>query len=72
MMPMPRHFRIIMLRMLSRVRGPMFDVGGGGAVGLDLGVLYSEVQCIMGNGHNKTDITENIIFPQLCWRAVTS
>ena len=41
--------------------------------------LYSEVQCIMGNGHIwgappltewRTDTTENITFPQHRWRAV--
>ena len=41
--------------------------------------LYSEVQCIMGNGHmgpppqwteSRTDMSENIIFPQLRGRAV--
>ena len=46
------------------------------------GHLYSEVQCIMGNGHEtplplpdrmtdlRPDTTENITFPQLRWRAV--
>ena len=39
------------------------------------GGLYSEVQCIMGNGHigtpyEQTDTSENIIFPQLRWRGV--
>ena len=39
------------------------------------GALYSEVQCIMGNGHiesphGQTDRDDNITFPQLRWRAV--
>ena len=44
------------------------------------GSLYSEVQCIMGNGHmgplpypvdrKMTDTTENITFPQLRWPVV--
>ena len=39
------------------------------------GGVYSEVQCIIGNGHIMglrlwTDTTENITFLQLCWRAV--
>ena len=39
------------------------------------GGLYSEVQCIMGNGHigtpyEQTDTSENIIFPQLRRRVV--
>ena len=38
------------------------------------GALYNEVQCIMGNGHigppGQTDMTENITFLQLRWRAV--
>ena len=41
-------------------------------------ILYSEVQFIMGNDHmgtlnetdRQTDITENITFPTLLWRAV--
>ena len=39
--------------------------------------LYSEVQCIMVNGHmsqldpcKQTDTTENITFPQIYWRVV--
>ena len=40
--------------------------------------LYTEVQCIMGNGHMgpsawtewQTDTCENITFPQLHWRVV--
>ena len=43
------------------------------------GSVYSEVQCIMGNGHMGTPpwththkhTCENITFPQLRWRAVT-
>ena len=43
-----------------------------------MGALYSEVQCIMGNGHmetpppvkRKTDMSEIITFPQLHWQAV--
>ena len=33
--------------------------------------LYSEVYCIMGNGHTGiyTHTCENITFPQLRWRA---
>ena len=50
---------------------PMSDVCvcGGGAV-------YSEFQCIMGNGYmgtpmdSLTDTYENITFSQLCYRAV--
>ena len=42
------------------------DLGGGGG--------YSEIQCIMGNGHIGpplwTDMTENITFLQLRWGAV--
>ena len=39
------------------------------------GGLYSEFQCIMGNGHMgtprvQTDMTENITFPQLRWPVV--
>ena len=39
------------------------------------GVLYSEVQCIMDNGHmgspcEQTDTSGNITFPQLRWRTV--
>ena len=41
------------------------------------GGLYSEVQCIMGNGHMgpaspslRIDTTENVTFPKLGWRAV--
>ena len=50
----------------------MSDVQGGRE-----GALYSEVQCIMVNGHmgtfcvnRQTDTSENITFPQLCWWAV--
>ena len=39
-------------------------IGGRGC----MGSLYSEVQCIIGNG--QTDTTENITFPQLRWCAV--
>ena len=44
-----------------------------------VGFLYGEGQCIMGNGHMgpswaqsdwQKDMTENIIFSQLCWRVV--
>ena len=41
-----------------------------------VGESYDEVQCIMSNGHmgppvnKQTDMSENITFPQLCWRAV--
>ena len=40
------------------------------------GRLYSEVQCIMGNGHigppcGQTQTTENITFPRLRWQMVT-
>ena len=42
------------------------------------GRLYSEVQCIMGNGYmgtlpsvdRQTHTSENITFPQLRWRAL--
>ena len=50
----------------------MSGVPGGG--GWD--TLYSEVQCIMNNGHmgpsprEHTDACENITFPQLRLRAV--
>ena len=53
--------------------GPMSRLGGtGGRAGW---ALYSEVWCIMGNGHmgsprGQTDTTENITFPQLRLRAV--
>ena len=41
-------------------------------VGLEPGgwALYSEVQCIVGNGLRLTDTYENITFQQLRWRAV--
>ena len=49
----------------------MSDIGGG--------VLYNDFQCIMGIGHmgppiprEQTDTSENIIFPQLRWWAVTT
>ena len=50
----------------------MSDVRGGGTSALAGGALYSEVQCIMGNGHmwnpplvnRQRDTTENITFPQ--------
>ena len=49
----------------------LMSVEGGG------GILYSEVQCIMGNGYmgalihyEHADTSENITFPQLHWRAV--
>ena len=53
----------------------------GEGAGLKLVALYSEVQCIIGNGHmrtppplpwtaRQTDTTENITFPQLRWREV--
>ena len=50
------------------------------AGGLGGGGLYSEVQCIMVNGHMelslwtewRTDMPENITFSQLRWRAVLS
>ena len=40
------------------------------------GTLYSEVQCIMGNGHmdasyRQTDTYENTTFTQLHWWMVT-
>ena len=41
--------------------------------GLKLWTLYSEVQCIMGNGthvNRQTDTIENTTFPQLRWRVV--
>ena len=52
------------------LRGVPFLMSWKGA-----GALYSEVQCIMGNGHmesphGQTDSNENITFPQLRWRAV--
>ena len=42
------------------------------------GSLYGKVQCIVGNGHGilpppnceQADMTENITFPQLRWKAV--
>ena len=52
----------------------MSAVRGGGRA--RDGGLYSEVECIMGNGHmvtpvdRQTHIRENITFPQLHWRAV--
>ena len=58
----------------SQRRVPLPGFGGG--VGLGEGSLCCEVQCIMGNGNmgppvnRMTDMTENITFPQLCWRAV--
>ena len=42
--------------------------GSGGGVLMSGGWLYSEDYCIMGSGH--MDTSENITFPQLCWRAV--
>ena len=42
------------------------------------GAMYSEVQCIMGNGHmgtpqnRMTDTCENITIPKLRWRAAMS
>ena len=50
--------------------GPMSNVQGAG---LKLWTLYSEVQCIMGNGthvNRQTDTIENTTFPQLRWRVV--
>ena len=51
----------------------MYDVQGLGGVEGE-GTLYSEVQCIMDNGHigthRQTDTTENITFPKLRWPAV--
>ena len=41
-----------------------------------MGAMYSEGQCIMGDGHRQTlvdrqtHISENITFPQLRWRPV--
>ena len=40
------------------------------------GVLYSDVQCTMGNGHKgkpceQTDVTKNIVSLQLRWWVVT-
>ena len=55
---------------LNNWRLPGLMSGGGG--------LYSEVQCIIGNGHRGTpldritDTCENITFPQLRWQAVTT
>ena len=42
----------------------------------EVGSLYNEIQCIMGNGHMRTPpvvdtgATENITFLQLRWRVV--
>ena len=54
-----------MMRSLCRVVVPVW------------GCLYSEVKCIMGNGHmvpppvdRQTDTTKNITFPQPRWWAV--
>ena len=56
-------------------RDPMSDVQGEG---WGWGDLSSNVQYIMGDGHMgphrqtelQINITGNITFPQLCWRAV--
>ena len=49
---------------MSLAGGPRSDVQGQGE-----GALYSEVQCIIGNGHmamdRQTHTYENITFPQL-------
>ena len=62
--------------------GHQMSLTGGGAggpmSGERVGTWYSEVQCIMGNGHiglpwslcQQTDMTENITFAQLRWRGV--
>ena len=48
-------------------------------LGLGVGSLYGEVQCIMVIGYMRlriadkmTHMTENIIFPQLNWQSVTA
>ena len=52
-------------------------VGWGGGQGRYWGeAIYSDVQCIMGNGHmglipcEQADMTENIAFSELLWWAV--
>ena len=54
----------------------MSGVSGGTGAEPGGGFMYSEVQCIMGNGHMghpcgqtewQTHVTENIAFPQLHW-----
>ena len=51
---------------MSQARGPVSGVG----------TLYSEIQCIMSNGHmgppplnRMTDTCDNNTYPQLCWAA---
>ena len=52
----------------------MSSYGGWGGGRATAGVpLYSEIQCIIGNGHmgppgEQIDMTENIAFQQLCWQ----
>ena len=57
---------------------PCVEKGVGLGPGGEAVELYSEIQCFMGNGYmgpllhvnRQTDMTENITFPQLRWRAV--
>ena len=57
---------------MSLAGGPMSH-GGIPCLGERIRALYSEVECIMGNGDmgtpcEQTDTTENITFPQIRWR----
>ena len=57
---------------------PYVEEGAGTGTWGEAVELYSEIQCFMGNGYmwpllhvnRQTDMTENITFPQLRWRAV--